>query len=37
MDFEYSARSKALLEKLNFSTQKNPGGPAYGELVIEKK
>jgi len=27
----------ALLEKLNFSTQKNPGGPAYGELVIEKK
>jgi hypothetical protein len=27
----------ALLEKLNFSTQKNPGGPAYGELIIEKK
>jgi hypothetical protein len=27
----------ALLEKLNFSTQKNPGGPAYGELIVEKK
>ena len=27
----------ALLEKLNFSTRKDPGGPAYGELIIEKK
>ena len=27
----------ALLEKLNFSTAKNPGGPTYGELIIEKK
>jgi len=27
----------ALLEKLNFSTKKEQGGPPYGELVIEKK
>ncbi len=27
----------ALLEKLNFSTRKDPGGPAYGELIVEKK
>jgi hypothetical protein len=27
----------ALLEKLNFSTKKEPGGPPYGELIIEKK
>src|SRR5207253_1870680 len=26
----------ALLEKLCFSTEKRPGGPAYGELIIEK-
>jgi len=27
----------ALLDTLNFSTAKKPGGPPYGELVVEKR